>query len=119
MNIKFVLSAVALALLPCLPAKAEFEFASFTADGKGMVEIESDSVTRYGDGTVKFLSRRRYFSTIVGAEVVMVDCIYPRIMFISHYNTKSKSWINDPDPQWQSTLRSPVSYTVAMKACSY
>ena len=99
--------------------RADFEFAAFTSKGE-MIEIQTDTVISYDDGTVKFLARRRYMSSIVGADIIVADCFNRnRVMFVSRYNPNSKSWIDNPNPEWWSTMNSPITSFVATKACAY
>jgi hypothetical protein len=116
MKIKLILPAIALAFLPCLPAKADWGVAGFTKQGN-LIEVETDSIIRYEDGTRKFISRIRQFSTILGADVALVDCFYPQIMFISRYNPQSKSWIDHSNPQWQTIKENSPTASVGLFVC--
>ena len=62
--------------------------------------MKATKTTTVRFGTKEFISRIRQFSTTLGADIVLVDCFYPQIMFISRYNRQSKSWIDHSNPQW-------------------
>ncbi len=111
------MSAVALALLPCLPAKADFVPATLTTTGC-FIEVELDSIVKYRDGTRKFISREIEGYRLKEISLEVVDCYYPRAMFLAKYNIRAKAWIVDPDPQWYSLSRTPAGMGLQVFVCS-
>ena len=98
MKIKLTLSAIALALLPCLPAKADFFTAAVTKDG--WWEVDTDSIQHLNNGTVRFVSRYMKDSQAESLGAVLVDCRRPRMMTIRLYNLDTQMWEDTPAPRW-------------------
>ena len=99
MKIKLALSAIALALLPCLPVKAEFVTVAFTKSG--WWEVDTDSIEHLDNQIARFISRfmEDYQVDSLGAD--LVDCRRPRIMNIGLYNFDAQAWRSNHNPKWK------------------
>jgi outer membrane biogenesis lipoprotein LolB len=117
MKIKLTLSAIALALLPCLPAKADFFTAAVTKDG--WWEVDTDSIQHLNNGTARFVSRYMKDSQAESLGAVLVDCRRPRMMTIRLYNLDTQMWEDTPAPRWFLFKRTSVGAAIQTFVCSH
>lgn len=117
MKVKLALSAIALALLPCLPAQADFFTAAITKDG--WWEVDTDSIERLDNGTARFVTReiRQFQVKSVGA--YLVDCWNPRMMNLGIYNLDAQMWKDNPNSRWYPIKSNSAGYMIQVFVCSH
>jgi hypothetical protein len=116
MKIKLALSAIALALLPCLPAKADFFTAAVTKNG--WWEVDTDSIEHLNNGTARFVTRFIKNSRTDSVSVALVDCWNPRIMYLAFYNLDAQMWNETTNPKWYPIKRGSAGYMIQAFVCS-
>jgi hypothetical protein len=116
MKIKLALSAIALALLPCLPAKADFFTAAVTKNG--WWEVDTDSIEHLDNGTARFVTRSIRQFRVDSVSVELVDCWNPRIMYLAFYNLDAQMWRDNPNPRWYPIKRNSAGNMIQAFVCS-
>jgi hypothetical protein len=116
MKIKLSLSAIALALLPCLPAKAEFFTATITR--KGWIQVDTDSIQKLNNGNTRFISREVRNLQIQSMDIELIDCWNFRGMFLAQYNFPAQMWVQESNPKWYTINPKSPTMGLAMFVCS-
>lgn len=116
MRIKPILFALALALLPCFPVKAEFFPAATTKNG--WIEVELDSVQEPKYGIRKFISREIRNTQIKSIDLELIDCFNFRGMFLAQYNIPADMWVQNPNPRFYKINPKSANMMLAMFVCS-
>ncbi|MDB9435276.1 hypothetical protein BMF77_pc00059 (plasmid) [Dolichospermum sp. UHCC 0315A] len=116
MKFKLTLSAIALALLPCLPAKADFFTAVVT--NKGWWEVDTDSIEHLDNGTARFISRQIKNSQIGNVTANLIDCWNPRVMYLAFYNIDAQMWRDNPDLKWYPIKKNGHGEGIQAFVCS-
>lgn len=117
MNIKLALSAIALALLPCLPARADFYTATITR--KGWVQVDVDSIEKLDNGNTRFISRDVKNFQVTNVSIELIDCWNFRGMYLAEYNFPAQMWIQESNPKWYTINKRSPTMGLAYFVCSH